>query len=89
MDFESSAGLQNTPAGLVPGFDVPGRKTEGDTIAFGHWSQLGLLVRPGLLSLDTGCVWGGCLTAVRLEPGAHVAERIQVRCPQAQRPGPA
>jgi bis(5'-nucleosyl)-tetraphosphatase (symmetrical) len=34
---------------------------------FGHWSQLGLIVLPGLVSLDTGCVWGRQLTAVRLD----------------------
>ena len=87
MDFESSAGLQDTPAGLVPWFDVPGRKTEGDTIAFGHWSQLGLLVRPGMLSLDTGCVWGGCLSACRWHANAAQREIIQVHCEQSQAPG--
>ena len=45
--------------------NVPGRKTAGSVIAFGHWSQLGLVQRPHLLALDTGCVWGGCLSACR------------------------
>jgi len=50
---------------------------------FGHWSTLGLLQRPGLVALDTGCVWGGQLTAVRLED--HKV--VQVRCPQYRVPG--
>ena len=67
-------------------FEVPGRKTAGVPIAFGHWSTLGYLRRPDLLSLDTGCVWGGCLSAVQL--AAHgAAELIQVKCEQAQLPG--
>jgi len=56
-------------------------------VAFGHWSTLGLVSRPDVLALDTGCVWGGCLSAVRF--GATLAERewLQVDCPQAQKPG--
>lgn len=53
--------------GLTPWFDIPKRKTAKQTVVFGHWSTLGLLVRPNLISLDTGCVWGRQLTAVRLE----------------------
>jgi bis(5'-nucleosyl)-tetraphosphatase (symmetrical) len=56
-------------------------------LAVGHWSTLGLLQRPDLLALDTGCVWGGQLSAVRF--GATLAQRevLQVACPQAQQPG--
>jgi len=64
---------------------VPGRLTKGAPIAFGHWSTLGLQNRPDLLALDTGCVWGGSLTAVRVDGGRR--EVLQVRCPQAQVPG--
>ena len=86
MDLRASGGLHQAPPGLLPWFDVPGRKTAGQPIAFGHWSTLGLIQRPDLLSLDTGCVWGGCLTALRLDAGgAH--EAIQVACEQAQAPG--
>jgi bis(5'-nucleosyl)-tetraphosphatase (symmetrical) len=61
-------------------------------VAFGHWSTLGLINRPDLLSLDTGCIWGGQLTAVRLEDAlgsehGTVREVIQLSCPQAQQPG--
>jgi bis(5'-nucleosyl)-tetraphosphatase (symmetrical) len=70
----------------MPWFDVHGRKTASETIAFGHWSTLGYLRRPDLISLDTGCVWGGCLSALRLSPtGDH--ELVQVDCEQAQAPG--
>jgi bis(5'-nucleosyl)-tetraphosphatase (symmetrical) len=56
-------------AGLTPWFEVPHRKTAQGRIVFGHWSSLGLVVRPNLIALDTGCVWGRQLTAVRLEDG--------------------
>jgi bis(5'-nucleosyl)-tetraphosphatase (symmetrical) len=86
MDLKASGGLHQAPPGYLPWFEVPGRRTAGDCIAFGHWSTLGLLVRPDVISLDTGCVWGGCLTALRLAPdGAH--EVIQQQCEQAQAPG--
>jgi bis(5'-nucleosyl)-tetraphosphatase (symmetrical) len=86
MDLRASGGLEHAPRGMLPWFDVPGRRTQGTCIAFGHWSTLGYLRRPDLISLDTGCVWGGCLSALRLEPsGAH--ELIQEECEQAQAPG--
>ena len=86
MEFDTKEGADAAPAGFMPWFDVPGRRTAGDVVAFGHWSTLGWLDRSDVLALDSGCVWGGCLTALRLQPGgAH--ERIEVRCPQAQAPG--
>ncbi|MBH1963899.1 MAG: symmetrical bis(5'-nucleosyl)-tetraphosphatase [Comamonadaceae bacterium] len=88
MEFETkSGGVQDAPPGHLPWFDVPGRLTAADVVAFGHWSTLGWLNRPDILSLDTGCVWGGCLSAVRLGPGAQDRELIQVNCEQAQAPG--
>ena len=66
MDLSASGGLDDAPPGYLPWFDVPGRRTAGATIAFGHWSTLGFLQRPDIISLDTGCVWGGCLSALRL-----------------------
>ncbi len=87
MDFDSTESAAQAPAGLVPWFDAPGRRTQGTLIAFGHWSTLGWVSRPDILGLDTGCVWGGCLSAVRF--GATLAERehCKVQCPQAQQPG--
>ena len=61
-----------------PGSTRPGRRTAGTPIAFGHWSSLGLVDRADLLGIDTGCVWGDKLTAVRIE-GAR-REFIQVAC---------
>lgn len=87
MDFESTESASAAPPGLMPWFDVPGRRTADTVMAFGHWSTLGLLDRSHLLGLDTGCVWGGCLSAVRF--GATLAERehLHVPCEQAQAPG--
>jgi bis(5'-nucleosyl)-tetraphosphatase (symmetrical) len=88
MEFESKdAAGGEAPEGYMPWFDVPGRKTASATVAFGHWSTLGWLSRPDLLSTDTGCVWGGCLSAVRIGATPQDRELIQVRCPQAQKPG--
>ena len=67
MEFNSKAGQQSAPAGYRAWFDVPGRSSAGSTVVCGHWSALGLRMEPGLLALDTGCVWGGSLSAVRLE----------------------
>jgi bis(5'-nucleosyl)-tetraphosphatase (symmetrical) len=55
------------PAGRLPWFDLPGRKSARRPIVCGHWAALGLLVRDDLHALDTGCAWGGALTALRLE----------------------
>ncbi|RJG03766.1 symmetrical bis(5'-nucleosyl)-tetraphosphatase [Noviherbaspirillum sedimenti] len=70
-------------AGFTPWFDMPGRRSADTTIVFGHWSTLGLIQRPNLIGLDTGCVWGGKLSAIRLEDRTLV----QVSCPQYQQPG--
>jgi bis(5'-nucleosyl)-tetraphosphatase (symmetrical) len=87
MDLRASGGLHQAPPGTLPWFDVPGRRTAGTTIAFGHWSTLGFLRRPDIIALDTGCVWGGCLSALRLDAQGGTHELIQVRCEQAQAPG--
>jgi bis(5'-nucleosyl)-tetraphosphatase (symmetrical) len=76
-------GGADAPSGYMPWFDVPGRRTAGTPLVFGHWSTLGLTIRENLIGLDTGCVWGGKLTAVRLADHAL----CQVDCPQYQKPG--
>lgn len=80
IDFKIKEGLDAAPAGYVPWFDMPHRKTANITCVFGHWASLGLTLRPNLIGLDTGCVWGGKLTAIRLE------DRIllQVQCSRAE-----
>ena len=82
MDF-SKEGPEAAPPGTMPWFDVPGRNTAGTTVIFGHWSTLGLLLRPDVIALDTGCIWGGKLTALRLDDRSL----LQVDCPQHQAPG--
>lgn len=77
MNFKIKENASAAPPGFMPWFDVPGRKTENVTIVFGHWSTLGLMIRTNLMSLDTGCVWGGKLTALRLSDRAL----FQVECP--------
>lgn len=87
MDFSVKEGAGAAPPGFVPWFDHPGRATHpargGTPVVFGHWSTLGLLNRPDVVCLDTGCVWGGRLTAM------HWPARTltQVNCPQAAQPG--
>ncbi len=87
MDFSSSESAHEAPTGLIPWFDAPERQTAGTLIAFGHWSTLGGLNRADLLGMDTGCVWGGQLSAVRLGASPDDREFFQVQCPQAQAPG--
>ena len=66
MNFEAKGDPASAPAGLLPWFEAPHRQTRDAVLIFGHWSTLGLRVEDRLLALDTGCVWGGALTAVRL-----------------------
>lgn len=66
IDFHVKQDAGNAPAGLVPWFAVPGRATADTPIAFGHWSTLGLHWSHRTLCLDSGCLWGGALTAVPL-----------------------
>jgi bis(5'-nucleosyl)-tetraphosphatase (symmetrical) len=80
MDFKTKEGLGKAPEGFMPWFDVPGRHTSDATVVCGHWSTLGLVMRPDLIALDTGCVWGGKLTAARLSPEPNERAVIQVDC---------
>ncbi|SOY49482.1 symmetrical bis(5'-nucleosyl)-tetraphosphatase [Cupriavidus taiwanensis] len=82
MDFKTKDGPGKAPDGFMPWFDVPGRRTQDVTVVCGHWSTLGLVMRPNLMALDTGCVWGGKLTAARLAPEPAKRTVIQVDCPQ-------
>ncbi len=84
LDFQVKESAADAPAHLLPWFDAPERQTCGTPIAFGHWSTLGRLERDDLLALDTGCVWGGQLTAARVDGGRR--ELVSVACAQAQAP---
>jgi bis(5'-nucleosyl)-tetraphosphatase (symmetrical) len=73
------------PSPLRPWFEIPGRRSSEARIIFGHWSALGLTLRPGVAGLDSGCVWGGALTALDLD-----AQRppVCLPCSGHQPPGP-
>lgn len=86
MDLKTKDGLDNAPAGLMPWFDLPGRRTADVTVVAGHWSTMGLRMRPDLMLLDTGCVWGGQLTAARMVPETAHRSLVQVECPKYQDP---
>jgi bis(5'-nucleosyl)-tetraphosphatase (symmetrical) len=71
------------PAGCLPWFDVPGRRSADHHVICGHWSALGFRRQHNLLALDSGCLWGGYLTAVRLED-----QRVfQLPCTRQVEPG--
>lgn len=78
MDFSYKGQLHSIPKGYVPWFEVPYRASHSTTIVFGHWSALGLHIKKNLIALDTGCLWGGKLTAIRLED----RRVFQVSCEQ-------
>ena len=84
MDFKEQESAA-APAGsnLMPWFDVPGRRSAATPIVFGHWSALGLLLRPDVVGLDSGCVWGGKLTAICLDNRSV----LEVDCPEYKKPG--
>jgi bis(5'-nucleosyl)-tetraphosphatase (symmetrical) len=78
MEFGHKGRLEDIPPGYRPWFDVPGRKSADATIICGHWSAIGLVAQKNLLALDSGCLWGGQLSAVRLED----RRTYQVSCPK-------
>ena len=77
-DYKAKEAPGSTCPDLMPWFDYPNRKTIDDTVVFGHWSTLGLVIRPHVIALDTGCIWGGALTAIEL-PSRKI---IQEKAPQ-------
>lgn len=77
LDFSEHGPLGSQPPPLIPWFEMPGRRTAGTRVLFGHWSSLGLVNTERLLGLDTGCVWGRTLTAARLDAKPEI---IQVDC---------
>jgi bis(5'-nucleosyl)-tetraphosphatase (symmetrical) len=78
MEFKAKGGADDAPPGFAPWFRIASRRSAGTPVAFGHWSSLGLVREPDLLALDTGCVWGGPLSAARVDGG--LCEIIQVPC---------
>jgi len=80
MEWKANGGLDSALPGFMPWFDVPGRKTQDVTVIFGHWAALGLFTRERLLGLDSGCVWGNALSAVRLTESPADRTLYQVSC---------
>jgi bis(5'-nucleosyl)-tetraphosphatase (symmetrical) len=74
--------VAGAPAGAMPWFRHPARATKDDAFIFGHWSALGYLAEPGLRCLDTGCVWGGALCALRLD---REEKPVMLPCPARRR----
>ncbi len=70
MEFCAKGEPGDAPEGYLPWFQVPARRSAGQVLVTGHWSALGLKLEPRLLALDSGCLWGRHLTAVRLEDRA-------------------
>ena len=87
MDFSTSGGLDSAPAGYMPWFDVPERRTSELTVVFGHWAALGLTLRDNLVGLDSGCVWGNRLSAVQLEADPAQRTVTQVACTECRAVG--
>jgi bis(5'-nucleosyl)-tetraphosphatase (symmetrical) len=67
MNFAHKGPEKDIPQGYMAWFEAPSRASRNETIICGHWSALGLKITDNLLALDTGCLWGGSLTAIRLE----------------------
>jgi bis(5'-nucleosyl)-tetraphosphatase (symmetrical) len=82
IEFRAKGPVDSAPPGCLPWFAVPGRKSADHTLICGHWSALGLFIEPGLMALDSGCLWGGPLTAVRLED----RKVFQIACPPSVAP---
>ena len=86
LDFANTGPLGSQPKNLMPWFEVPKRKNADMRIIFGHWSTLGYYEGPNCYAIDTGCLWGGQLTALKL--GEQV-QRISIDCPGAKKPNKA
>jgi bis(5'-nucleosyl)-tetraphosphatase (symmetrical) len=67
LELQTKGPPGTQPEPYQPWFDLPERRTANHTIVFGHWASLGPCTAPGVYALDTGCVWGGSLTALCLE----------------------
>ena len=85
LALEEKGPPDSQPDHLKPWFEWNSRKSRDMNILFGHWSTLGAYDAPGIHALDTGCLWGGQLTALRLDTGN--AERIEYPCAGAATPG--
>jgi bis(5'-nucleosyl)-tetraphosphatase (symmetrical) len=85
IDLKLKGSPGDSAGDWLPWFEHASRRDASQRVIFGHWSTLGLLQRRNLLALDTGCVWGGALTAVDLDDPD--ARPVQVQCAACQQPG--
>ncbi|MSP27646.1 MAG: symmetrical bis(5'-nucleosyl)-tetraphosphatase [Methylococcales bacterium] len=83
LDFTNSGALGSQPDNLLPWFKVPNRKNANMRIIFGHWSTLGYYEGPNCYAIDTGCLWGGQLTALKLD---NPVQRISIDCVGFKKP---
>lgn len=82
LELETKESLKNTPKGFLPWFEIPDRKNSECRILFGHWALLGgKSTVPNVFPLDTGCVWGEALTAMRLQD----QQRFSISCSEYKR----
>jgi len=79
LDFDHTGPPGSQPQGLVPWFEHPERKCRNWRIVFGHWSALNFIRSGHVVGLDSGCIWGRALTAIRLD-GERAGKYWQVRC---------
>lgn len=85
LDHKAKGNADNPPKGLYPWYTVPKRKTADERIVFGHWSTLGYYEGHNVYAIDSGCLWGGRLTALRLDTTPF--QPIHLDCPGTRKPG--
>jgi len=84
LDFKNSGAIGSQPSPLIPWFTVANRQSKEMKIIFGHWSTLGYYHSNNCYAIDTGCLWGGQLTALKL--GENKVKRISIDCHGALKP---
>lgn len=84
LDFTSNGAPNTIPENAWPWFDIENRQTRNEKLLFGHWSTLGMINKENVYALDTGCVWGGKLTALRID--TDKTEYISINCPSSADP---
>lgn len=77
MSFSDKGVPGTQPSGMYPWFEISSRKSRGTTIVFGHWSTLGLYTRHNVIATDTGCLWGGALTAVKIDDPEKTTFKVE------------
>ncbi|WP_394754480.1 symmetrical bis(5'-nucleosyl)-tetraphosphatase [Crenothrix sp.] len=83
LDFANTGAIGSQPEGLMPWFAVPDRKSQAMRIIFGHWSTLGYYEGDNCYAIDTGCLWGKQLTAIKL---GDPVQRFSIDCPGVKKP---